>query len=87
MEIGNSIKYKEARHDEEINFEATTIVDLHQRRIKQIELVLDDHLLHLHGKAGISKFSHLTPEQKLRYLLGKQEYIDKDQRMRLVDIT
>ena len=50
MDKGNSITYKEHRFDEEINFEATTIIDIYKRRIRQIELVVDSHLIHLHGK-------------------------------------
>lgn len=34
MGKGNSIGYKDDRYEEEINFEATTIIDMHKRRIK-----------------------------------------------------
>jgi len=62
MDKGNSITYKQHRFDEEINFEATTIIDIYKRRIKQIELVVDAHLIHLHGKWNMEKFKELTVE-------------------------
>lgn len=33
MDRGNSITYKEHRYPEEVNFEATTIIETHSRRI------------------------------------------------------
>lgn len=32
-------------------------------------------------------FKHLKPEEKLRYMLGKQQFVYKEERMRMVDIT
>lgn len=46
---GNSIEFSEHRFEEEVNFEATTIISMHQTRIRQIELMIDEHLYHLHG--------------------------------------
>ena len=57
MDKGNSITYKQHRFDEEINFEATTIIDILNKRIRQIELVADDHIVHLHGKNNLNKFN------------------------------
>lgn len=87
MDKGNSITYKQHRFDEEINFEATTIIDIYKRRIRQIELVVDSHLTHLHGKWNMDKFRDLNVDQKLRYILQKQHLVDKEMRMRMVDIT
>jgi hypothetical protein len=62
MDKGNSITYKQHRFEQEINFEATTIFDIYKRRIRQIELVIDAHLIHLHGKWNMDKFKDLTIE-------------------------
>ena len=71
MDKGNSISYKQDRFDEEVNFEATTIIDIYKRRIRQIELVVDSHLIHLHGKWNMDKFADLNVDQRLRYILQK----------------
>lgn len=45
-------------------------------------------MLHLHGtQKNLEKFKDLVPEAKLRYLLDKQQFINKEERMRMVDIT
>jgi len=42
----------------------------------------------LHGENNLNAhFKHLSVDEKLRYLLDKQQLVYKDERMRLVDIT
>lgn len=57
----------------------------------QIELTIDDHLVHLHGPDSLKTFddNDLSYKAKLRYLLEKQGFVDKQagERMRMVDIT
>lgn len=72
MTRGNSISYKEHRFAEEVDFESTTIIDVHSRRVQQIKNVIDSHLIHLHGKWNLYKFENLNTNQKLYYLLNKQ---------------
>ena len=86
-EAENSITFKIERNLEEVQFEATFIIDLLTKRVKQIEFVIDDHIAHLHGAKEMYQFEELSYEQKLRYLLNLQNNIAKNQRMRMVDIT
>lgn len=58
-----------------------------ERRQKQIELVIDSHLEHLHGNWRMSEFQGMEPESKLRYLLKVQLLVNKNERMRMLDIT
>lgn len=50
-------------------------------------MVIDDHIIHLHGKDEMYQFEDLNYEQRLRYLLDLQNNINKEKRMRMVDIT
>lgn len=85
---GQAISYKENRFEEEIDFDNNSITEIYERRIKQIDLVCNDHLTHLHGLENLNEhFIHLNSDQKLRYLLDKQQLVHKDERMRMVDIT
>lgn len=85
---GSTISHMENRYDAETDYNLSSIVEIYERRIKQIENVCDDHLLHLHGLENLNQhFKHLKPEEKLRYLLLKQQFVHKDERMRMVDIT
>lgn len=85
---GANISNMENRYPGESDFDMAKIVGVYERRIKQIELICDDHLSHLHGLENLNQhFKHLKPEEKLRYLLSKQQLVHKDERMRMVDIT
>lgn len=84
---GNSLAFKDSRYQEEINYEYTTVIDYFERRKRQVELVIDDHIIHLHGQKNYRKFENLSYEVKLKYILKKEVAIDQMTRMRMVDVT
>lgn len=75
------------RLPEETNFAEEEIRKVLGQRKKQIEFVIDDHLAHLHGQANLKRFDELSHSQKLRYLTLNQANIDKQARVRMIDIT
>merc|ERR1712046_411826 len=75
------------RLPEETNFAEEEIRKVLAQRKKQIEFVIDDHLAHLHGQANLKRFDELSHSQKLRYLTLNQANIDKQARVRMIDIT
>ena len=80
-------QYDSHRMDDEVKFSPEDIIQGLKDRIRQIELVIDDHLVHLHGKENLERFSSLSYDIKLRYLLDKQECFDFNERVRMIDIT
>lgn len=69
---GDDINFRDNRYQDEIEIDQSKIVSLYERRKRQIELAVDDHLVHLHGLPSMEKFKHLDTQSKLRYLLDKQ---------------
>lgn len=50
--------------------------------------MVDNHLVHLHGEESMKKFNEvLTYSKKLRYLSLQQANFDKNERVRMIDIT
>jgi len=68
------------RFEQEPEFKSTSAHDYQDRRLDQISKVIDEHLAVLHGEARVKAFEHLVPQQKLKYLLQKQNLIKVDQK-------
>jgi len=75
------------RFPEETSFAQDAIEKIFNDRKRQVEHVIDDHLIHLHGLDKLGEFEELTYSQKLRYLMLNQANLDKSQRVRMIDIT
>lgn len=61
------------------------------RRVTEIENMINNHICYLHGKAGYQEhFSSLVTKTKIRYLMAMQTQITYDEnrtRVRLIDIV
>lgn len=59
------------------------------RRVTEIENMINNHICYLHGKAGYQEhFSSLVTKTKIRYLMAMQTQITYDEnrtRVRLID--
>lgn len=53
---GDDINFRDNRYPDEIDVDQSKIVALYERRMRQVELAVDDHLVHLHGKSELDKF-------------------------------
>lgn len=51
------IMFKDKRYDQETATDKDIAVQLYERRIKQIELMMDDHLVHLHSEENLHRFA------------------------------
>lgn len=88
-------KVKDFRYEEEVTCSIDQSLDKLNRRLKQVELVVEDHIKALHGKGGLKYFNdedNVMPlEEKINYLITKQAKIpiegEHGPRLRLVGIT
>lgn len=60
IDTGMEFDFSAFRYPEEVDVSKDKITELLTRRKNQIELVIDDHLIHLHGQGNLKKFSELT---------------------------
>ena len=49
--------FKDKRYDQETPTDKDIAVQLYERRIRQIELMIDDHLVHLHSETNLHRFA------------------------------
>ena len=66
------IMFKDKRYEQETATDKDIAIRLYERRIRQIELMIDDHLVHLHSEANLHRFAELKPQEKIWYLMDKQ---------------
>lgn len=79
--------FADHRHEEEPAFDFDTMLKTLKNKQIQLEGVINDHLIFLHGEGSLSNFSELTFDQKLDYIdkhevelqTGKPKKKDQDE--------
>ena len=60
IDQGKTVDFSSYRHPEETAIDSNKMLELLERRKNQIELVIEDHLIHLHGQSNVAKFKELN---------------------------